>query len=63
MLDSEIKTYLEKHNYSVKAQDCIIKVLNTSRQIHTAKYDSETGTMTLITPDNKFLFKWILGNP
>lgn len=63
MLDSEIFEYLNKHNYAVDAQDCLARVLNTSRQIIDEVYDSETGLMTLTTPDNLFVFKWVLGKP
>lgn len=63
MSDIEISNYLEKHNYAVKAQDCIMKVFNTSYQIIDSNYDSTTSIMTITTPDNIFRFKWILGNP
>lgn len=61
MSDSQIIEYLKKHNYVVDAQDCLMKVLNTSRQIINADYNFQNGMMTLITPDNKFIFKWNLG--
>ena len=63
MLDSEILEYLKKHNYAVDAQDCLGKVLNTSRQILDEVYDPKTGLMTLKTPDSLFVFKWNLGKP
>lgn len=61
--DTEIKQYLDKNDWSVNAQDCLMKVLNTSHQIIDAIYDSETSMMTIITSENKFTFKWILGKP
>ena len=60
MTDSEIKRYLEVHNYRVDAQDCTIKVLNRSYQILDTIYDFDTGMMTIITPDNEFTFEWVL---
>jgi len=63
MADAEILEYLKRHNFEVEAQDCIAKVLNTSRQIINRDYDFDTGMMTLTTPDNSFVFKWILGRP
>ena len=63
MTDTEIKHYLDKNNWSVNAQDCLIKVLNTSHQIIDTIYNSETSTMTIITSGNKFTFKWNLGRP
>lgn len=63
MTDTEIMQYLDKNNWSVNAQDCIIKVLNTSYQILDTIYNIETSMMTVITPGNKFTFKWNLGNP
>lgn len=61
MTDLEIKQYLEENNWEVNAQDCLMKVLNTSYQIINADYNFENGMMTIVTPDNKFIFKWILG--
>ena len=63
MLDNEISNYLKKHGYVVEAQDCIMKVFNTSNQIIDNNYDSATSIMTITTPDNIFRFKWILGSP
>jgi hypothetical protein len=60
MLDYEIKQYLEKNNYRVNSQDCLMNVLNTSPQIIDTIYDFETRTMTIITPDNEFTFEWVL---
>lgn len=60
MLDYEIKQYLEKNNYRVNSQDCLMNVLNTSPQIIDAIYDFETRTMTIITPNNEFTFEWVL---
>ena len=61
MTDKEIKEYLDKNNWIVDAQDCIKKVLNRSYQIIDTIYDFDTGMMTIITPDNVFTFKWVLG--
>lgn len=61
MSDSQIIEYLEKHNYVVDAQDCLMKVFNTSRQIIDSNYDFITDIMTIITPDNVFKFQWKLG--
>ena len=63
MTDTEIKHYLDKNNWSVNAQDCLIKVLNTSHQIIDTIYDFETSMMTIITSGNEFTFKWNLGKP
>lgn len=63
MTDKEIKKYLEENNWAVRAQDCLINVLNRSYQILDTDYDFETGMMTITTPNNHFTFKWILGNP
>ena len=62
MTDLEIKKYLDANNWKVNAQDCLMKVLNTSRQIIKTEYDFETRMMTIITPDNEFTFGWVLGN-
>lgn len=63
MLDTEILDYLAKHNFAVDAQDCLMRVLNTSRQITERNYDFNTGMMTIRTADNVFTFKWNLGKP
>lgn len=63
MTDPQIKQYLDENNWSVDAQDCLMKVLNTSSQIISGKYNFKNGMMTIITPDNKFIFKWNLGKP
>ena len=60
MTDSEIKQYLDNHNWSVDAQDCVLEVFNTSHQILDKIYDYETSMMTIITPDNNFTFNWNL---
>ena len=60
MTNEQIKEYLDKHRWSVDAQDCTMKVLNRSYQIIDKIYDPETSIMTLITPDNTFTFKWVL---
>ena len=61
MLDSEIFSYLISHNYRVDAQDFTMKALNRSYQILDIIYDSDTRMMTIITPDNEFVFEWVLG--
>lgn len=63
MTDLEIKQYLDENNWSVNAQDCLMKVFNTSYQIISTKYNFKNGMMTIITPDNKFIFEWVLGKP
>lgn len=62
MTDNEIYQYLSDHNWSVKAQDGLMDILNTSYQIECSYYDSATKTMTIITSDNIFTFEWRLGN-
>lgn len=62
MTDNEIREYLTSHNYEVEAQDCLMKVLNTSYQIIDKHYNLDTGMMTIVTPENTFTFKWKLGN-
>lgn len=62
MSDIEIFSYLNDNDWSVKAQDFLMDVINTSKQIINKRYNRETGTMTINTPDNEFTFKWILGN-
>lgn len=63
MTDLEIKQYLNKNNWKVKAQDFIMNVFNTSPQIIGVEYDSDTGEMTIRTYKNIFTFKWILDKP
>lgn len=63
MTDLEIKQYLDKNNWEVIAQDCIMKVFNTSYQIINTVYNSDTEMMTIQTPENCFTFKWLLGKP
>lgn len=60
MTDFKIKQYLDANSWAIPAQEGIIKILNTSRQIIDADYNFETGMMTIITKNNKFEFKWIL---
>lgn len=59
--DAEIKEYLVKNHFAVDAQDCLIKVLNTSYQIVDTIYDFDSGMMIIATPENTFSFKWNLG--
>lgn len=60
MTDLEIKQYLDENNWSVDAQDCLMKVLNTSYQIINTDYNFETRIMTITTNNNTFTFKWNL---
>lgn len=60
MTDPEIKQYLNENNWAILAQEGVSKILNTSRQIIGTEYDFNTDMLTIITPDNKFTFKWIL---
>lgn len=63
MTDEGIRQYLERNKWSVKAQECIVDIFNTSQQIINKYYDFDTDMATIITPHNSFTFKWILGNP
>lgn len=60
MTDKQIKQYLSDHNWSVDAQDCLMKVINRSYQIKDTIYNPDTRMMTIITLNNKFTFKWNL---
>lgn len=60
MSDIEIEEYLRRNNYAVDAQDCLMKVLNTSHQIIERNYDFDTSLMTIKTLDNIFKFLWKL---
>lgn len=60
MKDVEIEKYLKEHNFIVDAQDCLIKVFNTSYQIIDSNYDYNTNMMTITTPNKRFTFKWEL---
>lgn len=62
MTDLEIKNYLIKNSWSIKAKDGILNILNSSPQIINKKYDFENHIMTITTPENTFSFNWILGN-
>lgn len=62
MTDDEIQSYLEEHNYKVKASEATMKMINRSYQIIDTIYNEGTHTMTIITPENSFTFEWILGN-
>lgn len=62
MTDLEIKNYLIKNSWSIKAKDGIIDIFNSSPQIINKKYDFENHIMTITTPDNTFSFNWILGS-
>ena len=62
MSDEEIKQYLIDHSYQVPAQDGILDIFNTSCQIIDKHYDSNSGIMTIKTPDNTFSFLWKLGD-
>ena len=60
MYDSEIKNYLNKHNWSISASSGLADIFNTSPQIKQYRYDPDNKTMTIETPENTFIFKWIL---
>lgn len=60
MSDMEIKKYLEKRNWSLKAQDYFTDIFNTSPQIINEYYNFENHTMTITTKNNIFIFYWIL---
>ncbi len=62
MTDQEIKKYLDGHNWAVDAQDAFMDIFNTSPQITDELYDFKNHIMTIITLDNTFTFKWLLGN-
>lgn len=62
MTDLEIKNYLDRNNWSIKANDAISKIFNTSPQIINKKYDFENHIMTITTPNNTFSFDWVLNN-
>ena len=62
MLDREIYEYLLKRGFTIKAQDGILDIFNTSYQIIDKHYDPDSGIMTIKTPDNTFSFLWMLGN-
>lgn len=58
MTDLEISSYLTLRNFKVDSQNFLMDVLNTSPQIINENYDFEKRVMTIITPNNKFSFKW-----
>lgn len=60
LTDLEIKNYLNIRNWKVDPQEFLMDVLNTSHQIISENYDSRTKMMTVVTPDNTFVFKWNL---
>ena len=60
MTDLEIKKYLDDNNWTVNAQEGVIKILNTSHQIISTDYDFINDMLTIMTPENEFTFKWIL---
>ena len=62
MSDEEIKQYILDHSHIIDAQDGILDIFNTSYQIIDKHYDSNSGIMTIKTPDNTFSFLWVLGN-
>ena len=63
MTDVEIKKYLDNHCWSVNAQDAFMDIFNTSPQITDNMYDFKNHTMAITTPENIFVFKWVLGDP
>ena len=62
MSDEEIKQYLINRQFQISASDGILDIFNTSYQIIDKHYDSNSGIMTIKTPDNTFSFLWVLGN-
>lgn len=56
MTDLEIKQYVNNHHGIIKAQDVIMDILNTSKQIVNEYYDFDTHKMTLKTLENVFTF-------
>lgn len=58
MTDLEISSYLTLRNFKVDSQNFLMDMLNTSPQIINEIYDFEKRVMTIITPNNKFSFKW-----
>lgn len=63
MTDQEIEKYLDDHNWSVDAQAAFMDIFNTSPQITDEIYDFDSHVMTIVTPENTFTFKWLLGTP
>lgn len=61
MTDLEIKKYLNAHHWSVDAQDAFTDIFNTSPQIIDEIYDFKNHIMTIVTQENIFTFKWLLG--
>ena len=62
MLDREIYEYLLKRGFTIKAQDGILDIFNTSYQIIDTHYNPRSSVMTIKTPKNTFSFLWVLGN-
>ena len=60
MTDLQIQDYLSENNYIVPAEDGVSKIFNTSKQIIKKSYNPTSGTMTIVTPDNTFVFSWVL---
>lgn len=59
MTDLEIKQYIDKHHGVINAQNVIMDILNTSKQIVNKYYDFDTHKMILKTPQNIFTFTLI----
>ena len=62
MSDEEIERYLSDHQFTIKAQDGILDIFNTSYQIIDKHYDPDISLMTITSPDNTFTFLWVLGD-
>lgn len=62
MTDPEIKQYLDKYDWAIYAQNAIMDIFNTSPQIINKEYNFEKHIMKVITPENIFIFKWLLGH-
>lgn len=60
MTDLQIQNYLSENNNIVPAEDGVSKIFNTSKQIIKKSYNPTSGIMTIVTPDNTFVFSWVL---
>ena len=60
MTDLQIQNYLSENNNIVPAEDGVSKIFNTSQQIIKKSYNPTSGMMTIVTPDNTFVFSGVL---
>lgn len=58
MTDLELEEYLNQHEWSIKPNDFIHDVMNTSPQVSISHYDSENKLMTVETGEMRFTFHW-----